>query len=59
MLEFHDPRADVGVKLSPYTLGLDLPRQNNAKVACLANGFPDSVAFLEKVGGRATGSRIQ
>ena len=49
MLEFHDPRADIGVKREPYGLGIDLMRMNDPCVAFLANGFPDSERFLEKV----------
>lgn len=49
MLDFHDPRAPSASEPQPYTLGIDLARQNNARIACVANGFPDSVRFLEKV----------
>ena len=49
MLEFHDPRATKAQQPEPYSLSVDLPRQNNARIACLANGFPDSERFLEKI----------
>lgn len=49
MLEFHDPRAAIGVKREPYGLGIDLMRMNDPCVAFLANGFPDSERFLDKV----------
>jgi len=49
MLDFHDPRSPRASEGEPYTLGIDLSRQNNARIACIANGFPDSVRFLEKV----------
>lgn len=51
MLEFHDPRAAIGVKREPYGLGIDLMRMNDPCLAFLANGFPDSERFLEKVAG--------
>ena len=49
MLEFHDPRAAIGVRREPYGLGIDLRRMNDPCMAFLANGFPDSERFLEKV----------
>ena len=49
MLDYHDPRAEVGTRRDPYTLGIDLERQNRARVACVANGFPDSERFLQKI----------
>jgi hypothetical protein len=51
MIEFHDPRATTEVATSPYTLGIDLEHSRGATVGFLANGFPDSVAFLEAVAG--------
>lgn len=47
MMRFHDPRAEVAVEATPYSLGIDLAGTNRCKVAFLANGFPDSVPFLE------------
>jgi len=49
MLEFHDPRGVKGGESEPYTLGIDLARQNKARIAFLANGFPDSENFLQKI----------
>ncbi len=49
MLEFHDPRAAIAVQREAYGLGIDLMRMNDPCVAFLANGFPDSERFLEKV----------
>jgi len=49
MLEFHDPRAPIGVQREPYGLGIDLMRMNDPCMAFLANGFPDSERFLENV----------
>ncbi len=49
MLQFHDPRAATGVRREPYGLGIDLARMNDVSMAFLANGFPDSEVFLEKV----------
>lgn len=47
MMRFHDPRAEVAVEATPYTLGIDLAGANRCTVGFLANGFPDSVPFLE------------
>lgn len=47
MMRFHDPRAEVAVQATPYTLGIDLAGTNSCRVGFLANGFPDSVPFLE------------
>lgn len=49
MIEFLDPRAPTEMKVTPYTLGIDLENERAATVGFLANGFPDSVAFLEAV----------
>ena len=49
MVDFHDPRAKVGVQREPYGLAVDLKRMNDPCVAFLANGFPDSERFLEKI----------
>ena len=49
MVDFHDPRAPVAVRPQPYRLSVDLGRLNDPCVAFLANGFPDSQRFLEKV----------
>ncbi len=53
MIRFLDPRAKPGTPIEPYTLGIDLVSTVSAAsvtVGLLANGFPDSVAFLDEVG---------
>jgi hypothetical protein len=52
MIEFHDPRGDVGVEMQPYTLAFDLKVNGGqgATVGLLANGFPDSENFLRHIG---------
>jgi len=49
MLEFHDPRSPKAAEPDDYSLSVDLSRQNSARIACLANGFPDSERFLQKI----------
>lgn len=49
MIEFLDPRAPTAVPAEPYGHAIDLAGRNDATVAYLANGFPDSAAFLEAV----------
>ena len=49
MTRFHDPRAASEVETEPYELGIDLAAANPCRVGFLANGFPDSEAFLEAV----------
>ena len=49
MLEFHDPRSPKASRPDDYSLSVDLSRQNSARIACLANGFPDSERFLQKI----------
>ena len=52
MITFHDPRGDVAAQTLAYTLSHDLTANQGAgtTVALLANGFPDSVNFLEAIG---------
>ena len=50
MIEFHNPEASVGVPEQPYELGCRLRGQSGIKLGLLANGFPDSVNFLNEVG---------
>ena len=45
------------MKVTPYTLGIDLEAEHGVTVGFLANGFPDSVAFLEAVA-TALASRV-
>ena len=49
MTRFHDPRAASEVENEPYELGIDLASASTCRVGFLANGFPDSVPFLEAV----------
>lgn len=48
-MKFHDPRGETAVDCEPYTLAFDLAQSGSARVAFVANGFPDSVEFLEQV----------
>lgn len=48
MLEFVDPRAQPGAPIEAYTLRID-PGAGPLKIGLLANGFPDSVAFLQEI----------
>ena len=47
MVEFHDPRGEIATPIDAYELRVDLRGHNDPSVALLANGFPDSEAFLE------------
>ncbi len=49
MIDYHDPRAETAGEVEPYALSVDLGRLNEARIGFLANGFPDSDRFLEKV----------
>lgn len=52
MIKFVDPRGSSKREIESYELSLDLRANNGAglTVALLANGFPDSEVFIEKVG---------
>ena len=45
MIEFLDPRAEPGAPIDPYELATDT--DGPIDIGLLANGFPDSVDFLE------------
>ena len=47
-VKFLDPRAEPGLPVDPYRLGLDVT-SGPVDIGLLANGFPDSVAFLDQV----------
>ena len=47
-VRFLDPRAEPGAPVEPYLLGVDL-QAGAVDIGMLANGFPDSVAFLDQV----------
>lgn len=46
-IEFHDPRATPSIAATPYTLNSTL--EGDISIGLLANGFPDSEAFLDEV----------
>ena len=48
MVEFVDPRAEPGAPVEPYELSVDVA-QGAATIGLVANGFPDSEAFLDQV----------
>jgi hypothetical protein len=47
-VQFLDPRAEPGLPIDPYRLRIDLGTEP-VDIGLLANGFPDSVAFLDEV----------
>ena len=47
MIQFLDPRAEPGAIPEPYSLAADLA--GSPSIGLLANGFPDSEAFLDRV----------
>ena len=50
MIEFHDPRGESAVANTPYELSIQLRGTNQVTLGLLANGFPDSVNFLNRLG---------
>ncbi len=50
MIEYHDPDAPVGVEDAPYELALAIGADEGTSIGLLANGFPDSVEFLDELG---------
>lgn len=46
-VEFYDPRGEPVAEPVPYELKADLSKP--VSIALLSNGFPDAVAFLEKI----------
>ena len=48
-VRFLDPRAEPGMPVDPYELAVDVAA-GPIDIGLLANGFPDSVAFLDQVG---------
>ena len=57
MIEFHNPQGERAVPADSYTLGIDLAANPPSVVGLLANGFPDSVEFLDAVGEAITARR--
>jgi len=49
VVTFLDPRAGIAAAPEPYALGADWSGPPPS-IGLLANGFPDSVAFLDEVG---------
>ena len=49
MIEYHNPEASVGIENQPYKLSLALKGSNAINLGFLANGFPDSVSFLNEL----------
>ena len=49
MIEYHDPEANVGIENQPYELSLTVNGTNSVNLGFLANGFPDSVNFLNEL----------
>ncbi len=47
-MEFHDPRGEPTAPVTPYAASARLG--DGETIGLFANGFPDSVAFLEHVG---------
>ncbi len=52
MIEFVDPRAEPGAPVEPYALSIEVstdPAAAPITIGLVANGFPDSEAFLDQV----------
>lgn len=54
-ISFLDPRGESAVEPQPYTLSTELAP--GTTIGLLANGFPDSVEFLDAVGAAVTALR--
>ncbi len=50
MIEYHNPDARVGVEETPYDLSVTISPEESTSIGLLANGFPDSVEFLNELG---------
>ena len=50
MIEYHNPDARVGVEETPYDLSVAIGPEDATSIGLLANGFPDSVEFLDELG---------
>ena len=48
MVTFVDPRSEPGAPVEPYSLSVDLT-VGAPTIGLVANGFPDSEAFLDQV----------
>ena len=49
MIEYHNPEAKVRIENQPYELSLAVKGSNSVNLGFLANGFPDSVNFLDEL----------
>ena len=49
MIEYHNPEAKVCIENQPYELSLAVKGSNSVNLGFLANGFPDSVNFLDEL----------
>ena len=50
MIKFLNPDADVGIENMPYDFSVKVAGGSATAIGLLANGFPDSVPFLDEVG---------
>ena len=51
VITFLDPRSAPSAPIEPYTARRQIPAVGEPlRIGLMANGFPDSVAFLERVG---------
>ena len=50
MIEYHNPEARVEVEETPYDLSVTISSEDATRIGLLANGFPDSVEFLNELG---------
>ena len=50
MIEYHNPSAAVSVEPVPYDLSVPVDGDTKTRIGLLANGFPDSVEFLNEIG---------
>ena len=49
MIEYHNPEGVRSTPAMPYNLSLSLGASSEATLGLLANGFPNSVNFLDAV----------
>jgi len=50
MMEYHNPDAAVSIEETPYDLSVAIRGEASTSIGLLANGFPDSVEFLDALG---------
>jgi hypothetical protein len=50
MIEYHNPDAPVDIEETPYDLSVAIRGEDATSIGLLANGFPDSVEFLDALG---------